>query len=327
MTRKHINIFLKVCECNNNITKSAKLLFMTQPAVTVAIQEIEKYYGILLFDRLGKRLYLTEAGKEFRDYALRIAGLFDDMEKRFHNWDNAGILRIGASITIGSQFMPSYVETFSNLTPNVDIRVIIAPTNVLKKKIISNEIDLALVESNIQDTNIVVEEYMDDSMAVITPARKPFYPDQTMSIEDFKKQRFLLREIGSGTRDSFEQIIKKYDFCIEPVWEGMSTAALVNAVKKGLGISILPKRMITRDLENGNIYSIQIENLNFSRKFYITYHKDKRINRMLNNFIELVRNYELNYPLPSSTQFNYNEIENDPASPYSFYHEANKQGR
>ena len=85
MTRKHINIFLKVCECNNNITKTARLLFMTQPAVTMAIQEIEKYYGILLFDRLGKRLYLTEAGNEFRNYALRIARLFDDMEKRFHN--------------------------------------------------------------------------------------------------------------------------------------------------------------------------------------------------------------------------------------------------
>lgn len=307
MTRKHINIFLKVCECNNNITKSAKLLFMTQPAVTVAIQEIEKYYGILLFDRLGKRLYLTEAGEEFRDYALRIVALFDDMEKRFHNWDNAGILRIGASITIGSQFMPSYVETFSNLTPDIDTRVIIAPTNVLKKKIINNEIDLALVESNIQDTNMIVEEYMDDSMVVITPAREPFSPKQIMSIEDFKKQRFLLREIGSGTRDSFEQAIKKYDFCIEPVWEGMSTTALVNAVKKGLGISVLPRRMVTRDLEKGDIYAIQVKDLDFSRKFYITYHKDKRINRMLNNFIELVRNYELNYPLPSSAQFHYNE--------------------
>ena len=311
MTRKHINIFLKVCECNNNITKTARLLFMTQPAVTMAIQEIEKYYGILLFDRLGKRLYLTEAGNEFRNYALRIARLFDDMEKRFHNWDNAGILKIGASITIGSQFMPSYVETFSNLTPNIDIRVIIAPTNVLKEKIITNEIDLALVESNIQDTNMIAEEYMDDSMAVITPAKKPFYPGQIMSIDDFKKQRFLLREIGSGTRDSFEHIIKKYDFCIKPVWEGMSTTALVNAVKKGLGISVLPRRMITRDLENGDIYSIQIENLDFHRKFYITYHKDKRINGILNNFIELVRNYELNYPLPSSTQFYYNKSETD----------------
>ena len=74
----------------------------------------------------------------------------------------------------------------------------------------------------------------------------------------------------------------------------MSTTALVNAVKKGLGISVLPRRMITRDLENGDIYSIQIENLDFHRKFYITYHKDKRIDGILNNFIELVRNYELN---------------------------------
>lgn len=80
MTLRHMNIFLTVCENENNMTKTAEKLFMTQPAVTLAIKEIEKYYGVALFDRIGKKLYLTDAGNQFKEYALRIGALFDDME-------------------------------------------------------------------------------------------------------------------------------------------------------------------------------------------------------------------------------------------------------
>lgn len=298
MNIKHMNIFLTVCGCGNNITQAAKKLFTTQPAVTVAIQEIEKYYGILLFDRLGRRLYLTEAGEEFKEYAMRIVALFDDMEKGFRNWDTAGIMRIGASVTIGSQFMPSYVEIFSKLNTKVDVRVLIAPSNELEQKIMNNEIDLALVESYIHGDNIIAEEYMEDSLVVITPAKEPYSPGQIMKKETFKNQRFLLREHGSGARELFEKVMQINELSIEPVWEGMSTTALVNAVTKGLGISVLPRRMVTGALEKGSIYSIRVEGMEFRRKFYIVHHKDKRITKMMSEFIELCKNFELDYPLP-----------------------------
>ena len=88
MTIRHVHIFLSVCECGNNLTKAAEKLYMAQPAVTLAIKEIEKYYGVNLFDRIGKRLYITEAGKQFREYAIRISTLFDDMEKGLKDWDS-----------------------------------------------------------------------------------------------------------------------------------------------------------------------------------------------------------------------------------------------
>lgn len=298
MNIKHMNIFLTVCGCGNNITQAAKKLFMTQPAVTVAIQEIEKHYGILLFDRLGRRLYLTEAGKEFKEYAMRIVALFDDMEKGFRDWDTAGIMRIGASVTIGSQFMPSYVEIFSKLNPKVDVRVLIAPSDELEQKIMNNEIDLALVESYIHGENIIAEEYMEDSLVVITPAKEPYYPGQIMKKEAFKSQRFLLREHGSGARELFERVMQSNELNIKPVWEGMSTTALVNAVSKGLGISVLPRRMVTGALEKGSIYRVRVEGMEFRRKFYIVHHKDKRITKMMSEFIELCKNFELDYPLP-----------------------------
>lgn len=293
-----MNIFLAVCDCGNNITKASKKLFMTQPAVSVAIQEIEKYYGIVLFDRIGKRLYLTEAGKEFKEYVMRILALYDDMEKGFRNWNQTGTMRVGASITIGSQFMPSYVETFSKLNPGADVRVLIAPSDELEEKIISNELDLALVESFLHHEHMVAQPFMEDSLVVITPAMEPYYPGQVMSREAFARQNFLLREPGSGARELFEKVLTSHEMQVEPVWEGISTTALVNAVIKGLGISVLPRRMVTGAVQKGSVYTAQVEGIEFHREFYVVYHKDKRLTKLLKDFVTLCKNYELNYPLP-----------------------------
>ena len=122
MTLRHIKIFLAVCDCDCNTTKAAEELFMTQPAVSLAIKELEQYYGVVLFDRIGRRLRISEAGLHFKEYAVPISALFDDMEKGMRNWDAFGVLRVGASITIGAQFLPGYVRAFKEtFNKNEDI--------------------------------------------------------------------------------------------------------------------------------------------------------------------------------------------------------------
>lgn len=102
MTVRHMIIFRTVCEIGFNLTKAASVLYMTQPAVSLAIKELEDYYGVRLFDRIGKRLKITDAGRHFLKYAIHITDLFSDMETGLRDWDSKGILRIGASITIGA---------------------------------------------------------------------------------------------------------------------------------------------------------------------------------------------------------------------------------
>ena len=113
MTIRHMIIFRTVCENGYNSTKAAEVLHMTQPAVSLAIKELEQYYGVHLFDRIGRRLQITDAGQHFLQYAIHISDLFSDMETRLRDWDSKGVLRIGASITIGSQFFPHYLKAFS----------------------------------------------------------------------------------------------------------------------------------------------------------------------------------------------------------------------
>lgn len=298
MSIRHLRIFLTVCECNNSITKAAKKLYMTQPSVSVAIQELEKYYGIILFDRISRRLYLTEAGRQFLEYAQRIFALLDDMEKGIRNWDTIGVLRVGASITIGSQFMPSYVEAFSVMYPEAEVQVFIGTSHQLEQKILNNELDFALLERPVRENPLVEEPYMEDSLAVIAPARPPYYPGQILKKEELSGQKFLLREHGSGTREVFEEVMVKEEISIKPIWEGMSTTALVNAVIHGLGIAVVPRRMVSGPLEKKMVYPLEIEGIEFKRCFYIVHHKDKLLTRTFQEFIDLCRCYELDYPLP-----------------------------
>ena len=298
MTLRHIKIFLSICENGCNTTKAAEALHMTQPAVSLAIREIEEYYGIKLFDRIGRRLAITEAGQRFRECSSHITSLFDDMEKGMRDWDSFGLLRVGSSITIGSQFLPSYVKAFYNQYPGTEVRALVAPSDELEQKIVNNELDFALIEGIAHNPSIVSEEYMEDHLTVICPTNSHFTKGQTISIEEFRQQKFLLREPGSGTREVFDRSIARAGISITPIWEAMSTTALVNAVINGLGIAVLPYRMVIGPLERGLVTDICVDGLDFKRKFHIIYHKEKFLTASAKAFIELCRNYEKNYPMP-----------------------------
>ena len=285
MTIRHINIFLAVCEAGQNTTKAAEQLHMSQPAVSLAIHELEEYYGVALFDRIGRRLCITEAGKRFWEYASHISSMFDDMEKTLRDWGRLGVLRVGASITVGSRFLPGYVKTFLSFHPGLEIKAQIAPTEVLAGKLMANELDLALVEGVPKDPSLVSED-------------GPFRQGETITLEQFRAQRFLLREKGSGTREEFDRVTEQAGFSVTPAWEAMSTTALVNAVIEGLGVSVLPQRLTVGAVERGLVVTVNVEGLDFCRQFRIIYHKDKYLSPVAKAFLEHCRDFEQNYPLP-----------------------------
>ena len=298
MTLRHMIIFRTVCESDCNSTKAAETMHMTQPAVSLAIRELEQYYGIRLFDRIGRRLQITEAGRLFLQYAIHISDLFSDMETGLRDWDSKGILRIGASITIGSQFLPGYVKAFSEACPDIDVRVIVEQSERLEQKLLANEIDFALIEGIAHQPCLLSEAYMEDRLSVICSVSKGWAQGQTISIEEFRNQRFLLREKGSGTREVFDRETANAGIHVIPAWEAMSTTALVNAVINDLGIAVLPHRMILPALNQGLIYTVNVQGLVFRRNFHIIRHKDKFLTASAGRFIELCRNYESDYPLP-----------------------------
>ena len=298
MTIRHLKIFLAVCDGGCNTTRAAEALTMAQPAVSLALKELEQYYGVVLFDRVGRHLQITAAGKRLWEYASHITSLFDDMEKGMRDWDTFGILRVGASITIGSQFLPNYVKAFYARHLGTEIRAVIEPSDRLEAQILSSDLDLALMEGVSHSPSLESEEYMEDHLVVICPARGRFVQGQTLTQEEFRSQKFLLREPGSGTRETFQRVMEEAGLSVEPIWEAMSTTALVNAVINGLGITVLPHRMVLGPLSKGLVVSVRVEGLEFRRKYYIVRHRAKYLTASARAFLELCRSYEMDYPMP-----------------------------
>ena len=289
MTFRHLKIFVSLYENNFNTTKTAASMHMTQPAVSLAVKELEQYYGVALFDRRGNRLKITPAGLRFYEYSSHIIALFDEMDNSMKNWDLAGTIRVGSSITIGSQFLPAYVNSFQSRYPGTRVKAQIAPSKQLEQMILNNELDFALIEGSSHNPSFICEEYMEDHLTVICPANGQFQPGQEISIHEFCQQNFLLREHGSGTRETFENTIAAGGFSIEPIWEAVSTTALVNAVISGIGISILPHRMIADAIQQGQVIAVTVKGLEFKRKFNIIYHQKKFLTAAARSFIELCR--------------------------------------
>lgn len=290
MTLRHMRLFLSVCRCGCSTTRAAEAEHISQPAVSLAVRELEEYYGVRLFERMGRKLKITPVGERFQEYAMRICGLFEDMERELRDWDSFGILRAGASITIGSQFMPGYVKRFRGVCPGTRVRVSIGPSDSIEEGILENRLDFGLIEGIPHHPDILHEEYMDDRLEVICPARGSFAPGQVISVDEFRSQPFLLREPGSGTREVFDRAAEKAGFRVAPIWEATSTAALIRAVISGLGIAVLPYRMVRGPVGRGLVSAVSVEGMDFSRKFYIIRHRDKFLTPSAKKFLDLCRN-------------------------------------
>ena len=144
MTIRHFRIFIAVAS-TESITKAAQLLYVTQPTVSVAIREMEQHYGTRFFDRINQRLHITEEGKALLSHATHLISIYDDIETSFQNPDALGILRIGASVNVGSYYLPEYIELFEQQLPNIRTQVRISTTEVIETLLLENQLDLGIV--------------------------------------------------------------------------------------------------------------------------------------------------------------------------------------
>ena len=290
MTLRHLHIFVAVCE-EDSITKAAEKLRFAQPAVSLAVKELEEYYDVKLFDRISKRLYLTDAGRKLLEYAAHIVSLFSEMEDNIRQWERSGKLRIGASITIGTHLMPQYVRAFGKTHPESSVEVLISSSEQIEKKILQSELDFALIEGIVHSSSIIDQPFMKDKLAAICAPSCALCKQRTVTIQQLLSQPLLLRESGSGTRELFDHLVASYEQAYTPAWESTSTVALINAVKNGLGVSVLPYMLVVEELKKGSVVELEMENVQLDRGFHIIYHKNKFLTGPAKEFMEMCRNF------------------------------------
>ena len=181
MTLRHMKIFVTVFQ-QGSITGAARDLHLAQPSVSLAIKELENYYGLRLFERIGRHISPTEGGKEFYGYAVHIVSLFQEMEKKMKNWDAVGSIRIGTSITIGTHILPALTRRFQREYPKLHLEAIISKSSDIEQHILNNSIDIGLIETQPEHPELTFTPFMEDTMCAIVPCHHPLTRQTDVSL-------------------------------------------------------------------------------------------------------------------------------------------------
>lgn len=286
MTLRHMNIFICVCDANN-MTKAAAALHMTQPSVSLAIQDLEEHYGVLLFERLGRRLFITEAGRRLLTYARHIVNLNQQAESAMRTAEQLYKLRIGASVTIGESVLVDLLQYMYKTNPQQEIFSEIHNTAELEAMLLKDELDMALVEGKIQSEYLIVQPFMADALIVVASPQNHLLQKAVIMPADLVAQPFFVREAGSGTRDLFEQVMQKQDLNFQLAGVYNNAESIKKAVSAGLGISVISERAVRDELLRGELTRIEVKGMQFKRNFNIVYHKNKYIPVELQAMIDL----------------------------------------
>lgn len=287
MTLRHMKIFLSVYQ-NCGITKAAEQLHIAQPSVSLAVKELEEYYGTRLFDRMGRRIYPTESGKRLYEYALRISELFDEAQAGIKNWDAIGSIRVGTSITIGTMLLPELIKRFHELYPSITVKATVSNSDEIEHKILNNTIDLALIETQPADEDIIFEPFAKDSLCAVSSPENPLASKSTVSAEALAAAPFLTREKGSAVREITDAYFALHGLSISPVWESTSTHAIINAASQDIGVAVLPCMLANEYIKNGSLAELPLQPP-INRTLHIIYHKSKFLTPAMQDFCGLCR--------------------------------------
>ena len=189
MTIRHMKIFVSVYQAQS-ITCAAEQLHMTQPAVSRAIQELEHYYGVCLFERIGRRICSTESAARLYDQALHIIETLDSMEKGLRDWYEFGVLRVGATITLGNFLLPELAARFQQRHPHLQLRAVVSNGAQLSQHLLENTIDRALIEGSILLPQLVSEPFSGDHLQLILPPGHPRADEKACAWRSWPRSRF-----------------------------------------------------------------------------------------------------------------------------------------
>jgi DNA-binding transcriptional LysR family regulator len=237
---------------------------MTQPAVTFQVRQLEEYFNTRLFDRTHNRIGLTEAGLKVYEYAERIFGLYAEMEAAVRDLtgEMGGAVTIGASTTIAEYMLPSLLGDFRAEHPDVRIHLRVSNTDGVVSMVESNVIDLGVVEAPVSNRNLWVQVCRMDQLVVILPPGHPLSTRQRVRISDLVNYPFICREEGSGTRGVINEYVARQgagEVELDVGIELGSPEAIKGAVEAGMGISVVSRSTIDKELRLATLVAVPLD--------------------------------------------------------------------
>lgn len=288
ITIRDLKIYVEVFK-SRSITAAAKTLDIPQPSVSRTISDIEEHYNVRLFERIQKKIIPTPEGDKFYQFALHLIEYYNRMEKCLISSERHEKIRIGASIKLGNELLPKLITEFNKMNPGVQCYVRITNQVTMEKKLLSNELDFAFCENILDPNQFECSKFGEDKLIVVLPKGHELLKKQSIVLEDILDYPLLLREEGSGSRELLKNVLRAHGLSAKPAWESISTDAILKAVHRNIGISVLPASLVATHIKRGDLCTIPIEGNPFVHNLYIVRHKEKYLSDNMKDLIQMAR--------------------------------------
>jgi DNA-binding transcriptional LysR family regulator len=285
---RQLEVFLATARFEN-VTRAAHSLAMSQSAASGSLRDLESQFDVQLFDRLGKQLQLSELGHQLRPQAESLLAQATAFEQALGGTQVSGRLRVGATLTIGNYLAVPMIADFRRQYSNADIALTVANTRSIAEQVAAFELDMGLVEGEINNPELNVEHWRADELQVFAAPGHPLAGAQSLSDQQLAGQRWIVREPGSGTRQTFDRAMQGILPTLDISMELQHTEAIKRAVEAGLGMGCLSKISLVEAFARGSLMPLSVPHRNFERDLYLITHKQKFHSAGMARWLDLCR--------------------------------------
>jgi len=275
---RQLDIFCRVAD-KKSFSKAAASIYLTQPTISEHIRTLESLLGVKIFDRVGRKVELTEAGRIYYDYAKKIIDLRGEAQSVLDSF--LGLLRgrlsVGASTIPGVYIVPRIAGSFRREYPAISVLIQVADSSEVIESVLKGDMEVGVVGRKPGNPSLAAKPLVSDNLVAAVPQNHKWKSRSKVTVKELQAEPFLLREPGSGTRSAFEDALAKEKVSLEQefnvVAELGSTEAIKQGIRQGLGISVVSDVAVQADCESCRLHTLDIEGVSLKRTFYCIYQK------------------------------------------------------
>ncbi|MES2501556.1 MAG: LysR family transcriptional regulator [Pseudomonadota bacterium] len=289
-TLRQLEIFVAISR-TASVSRASEVLSLSQSATSTALSELEKQFDLQLFDRVGKSLRINETGQQLLPRAVELLDRAKEIENLLQGHAGFGHMKIGATLTVGNYLATILAARFLQEHPDSRIALQVHNTSTIVQKIANHELDLGLIEGDCNHPDIEVQAWIADELVVFSAPNHPLAKLQKVSLTQLLKEKWILREKGSGTRETFDRAFHNHHADLNIRLELEHTEAIKRAVESGLGIGCISRLALKDAFRRGSLVPIATPQLDLGRFFYFLWHKQKYQTTGMREFLNLCRQF------------------------------------
>lgn len=290
-TLRQLEVFLATAR-NENISRAALDLSMSQSAASDSLREMEHQFDVQLFDRIGKRLQLNDFGRLLLPRAEELLSRAAELEASLSTHEESGTLKIGTTFSIGNALCVPLIGQYRQRYPHSQVSVEMANTGRISSMVASFELDLGLIEGEINNPALEITPWREDALVIFCSPHHPLAGKQNLTRQDLLAASWILREGGSGTRQTFDRVMHDLLPQLRIELELQAAEAILQAVRTGMGLGCLSRLLVEDAVARGELVALKARGRDFSRSFYFIIHRQKYRSAAIRHWLQLCREHD-----------------------------------